>query len=115
MGKKNKSDGRGFVYSTDPSFQWEPEGEETVTLPPAQQRLRVKLETKHRAGKIVTLVEGFAGTDADREALGKSLKSYCGTGGSAKDGEIIVQGDHREKVLAWLLKNGYTQSRKSGG
>lgn len=115
MGKKNKPDSRGFVYSTDPGFQWEPENEESITLPPAQQRLRVKLETKHRAGKIVTLVEGFIGTDTDRESLGKALKSHCGTGGSAKDGEIIVQGDHREKVLAWLLKNGYTQTRKSGG
>ena len=113
MAKKNKPDTRGFVFSTDPNFSFEEEKTEVDTLPPAQQRLRVKLETKHRAGKTVTLVEGFMGRDDDREELGKKLKNYCGTGGSAKDGEIIVQGDHRDKVLQWLLKNGYTLSKKS--
>lgn len=101
------------MFSTDPNFSFEEEKENVDTLPPAQQRLRVKLETKHRAGKTVTLVEGFAGKDEDREELGKKLKNYCGTGGSAKDGEIIVQGDHRDKVLQWLLKNGYSLSKKS--
>jgi translation initiation factor 1 len=113
MSKKNKPDTRGFVYSTDPNFSFEGEQEAVDTLPPAQQRLRVRLETKHRAGKVVTLVEGFTGRDEDREELGKKLKNHCGTGGSAKDGEIIVQGDHRDKVLQWLLKNGYTVSKKS--
>jgi len=113
MAKKNKPDTRGFVFSTDPNFSFEEERENVDTLPPAQQRLRVKLETKHRAGKTVTLVEGFTGKDEDREELGKKLKNYCGTGGSAKDGEIIVQGDHRDKVLQWLLKNGYSLSKKS--
>ena len=112
MSKKNKPDSRGFVYSTDPGFQFEPEQSNTETLPPAQQKLKVRLDTKHRAGKAVTLVEGFAGTDEDLQDLGKKLKSFCGTGGSAKDGEIIVQGDQREKVLQWLLKNGYKQTRK---
>ena len=115
MSRKNKPDSRGFVYSTDPSFSFDPGGGEEETVPPAQQKLRVKLETKHRAGKAVTLVEGFSGTDADREELGKKLKSFCGTGGSAKDGEIIVQGDQRDKVLQWLLKNGYVQTKKAGG
>ena len=113
MAKKNKPDARGFVYSTDPNFSFEEEQSAADTLPAGQQRLRVKLETKHRAGKTVTLVDGFVGTDEDREELGKKLKNYCGTGGSAKDGEIIVQGDHRDKVLQWLLKNGYTLSKKS--
>jgi translation initiation factor 1 len=113
MAKKNKPDTRGFVFSTDPNFSFEEEKENVDTLPPAQQRLRVKLETKHRAGKTVTLVDGFTGKDEDREELGKKLKNYCGTGGSAKDGEIIVQGDHRDKVLQWLLKNGYSLSKKS--
>ena len=113
MAKKNKPDTRGFVFSTDPNFSFEEEKEDVDTLPPAQQRLRVRLETKHRAGKTVTLVEGFTGKDEDREELGKKLKNYCGTGGSAKDGEIIVQGDHRDKVLQWLLKNGYSLSKKS--
>ena len=113
MAKKNKPDNRGFVFSTDPNFSFDEEKEDVDTLPPAQQRLRVRLETKHRAGKTVTLVDGFIGKDEDREELGKKLKNYCGTGGSAKDGEIIVQGDHRDKVLQWLLKNGYTVSKKS--
>ena len=113
MSKKNKSDKNVFVFSTDPQFRFEPEGqEERETLPPAQQPLRVRLETKHRGGKTVTLVTGFAGKEADLEALGKSLKNLCGTGGSAKDGEIIVQGDHRDKVLQWLLKAGYGLSKK---
>jgi translation initiation factor 1 len=113
MSKKNKPDTRGFVYSTDPSFRFEQEPDNTETLPPAQQKLKVRLDTKHRAGKAVTLVEGFAGKDEDLQELGKKLKSFCGTGGSAKDNEIIVQGDQREKVVQWLLKNGYKQTKKS--
>ena len=115
MSKKNKSDKHGFVYSTDPSFRFEEEaGESSETAEPKQQKLRVWLETKHRGGKAVTLVTGFVGKDDDLQALGKSLKNYCGTGGSAKDGEIIIQGDQREKVLQWLLKAGYTQTKKAG-
>lgn len=114
MSKKNKPDNRGFVFSTDPNFRFEEEREERETLPPAQQNLRVKLETKHRAGKTVTLVDGFVGTDDDAEKLGKQLKNLCGTGGSVKDGEIIVQGDHREKVLQFLIKNGYSKTKKAG-
>ena len=104
----------GIVYSTDPSFKLPAEEQHTITPAPSQQKLRVKLETKQRAGKAVTLVEGFAGTAADAEALGKKLKSFCGTGGSVKDGEILVQGDNREKVLGWLIKNGYSQTKKAG-
>lgn len=116
MGKKNKADEKGFVYSTDPNFRFEEEDNSPqATLPPSQQKLRVKLETKHRAGKVVTLIEGFVGIDDDREELGKKLKNYCGTGGSAKDGEIIVQGDQREKVMQFLMKNGYSNSKKAGG
>lgn len=112
MSKKNKPDTRGFVYSTDPNFSFEKEQSATETLPPAQQKLKVRLDTKHRAGKAVTLVEGFVGKEEDLEELGKKLKSFCGTGGSAKDGEIIVQGDQREKVLQWLVKNEYKQVKK---
>lgn len=112
MSKKNKPDTRGFVYSTDPNFSFEEELSKTETLPPAQQKLKVRLDTRHRAGKAVTLVEGFVGKETDLEELGKKLKSFCGTGGSAKDGEIIVQGDQREKVVQWLLKNGYKNTRK---
>jgi translation initiation factor 1 len=113
MSKKNKPDSHGFVYSTDPNFNFQPEENEAQeTLPPAQQKLRIRLETKHRGGKTVTLVTGFIGTVDDLEKLGKALKNYCGTGGSAKDGEIIIQGDQRDKVLQWLLKNDYKQSKK---
>lgn len=112
MSKKNKPDTRGFVYSTDPDFKFEEEHESLETLNPAQQKLRIKLDTKHRAGKAVTLVEGFVGTDEDLQDLGKKLKTFCGTGGSAKEGEIIVQGDQRDKVLQWLLKNGYKLAKR---
>ncbi len=114
MSKKSKPDSRGFVYSTDPNFSFEQEQENEDTLLPAQQKLRVKLDSKNRGGKTVTLVDGFIGKADDLEDLGKKIKSFCGTGGSAKDGEIIVQGDQRDKVLQWLLKNGYSQTKKSG-
>ena len=113
MSKKNKPDTRGFVYSTDPNFSFEPEQDNLETLMPAQQKLKVRLDTKHRAGKAVTLVKGFVGSSTDLDELGKKLKSFCGTGGSVKEGEIIVQGDNREKILLWLLKNGYKSSKKA--
>lgn len=104
----------GLVYSTDPNFKLTEEKEEfSETIPAAQQKLRIRLDTRHRAGKAVTLVDGFIGKDTDREDLGKKLKTYCGTGGSVKDGEIIVQGDNRDKVMQWLIKNGYSSSKKS--
>ncbi|MCF3111553.1 translation initiation factor [Niabella sp. CC-SYL272] len=112
---KNKSDQHGFVYSTNPDFKFEQDAGNQETLPPAQQRLRIQLETKHRGGKTASVILGFAGTDEDLQDLAKKLKSFCGTGGNAKDGEIIIQGDHRDKLLQWFQKNGYTQVKKSGG
>ena len=115
MSKKNKPDSRGFVYSTDPNFRFEETNNAVQeTLPPVQQKLRVWLDSKQRAGKVVTLITGFVGTENDLQELGKKLKNYCGTGGSAKDNEMIVQGDQRDKVLLWLLKNGYSNSKKAG-
>ena len=112
MSKKNIPDSRGFVYSTDPNFTFEKEDTVQVTLPPAQQKLKILLDKKQRGGKIVSLVTGFMGTDNDLQELGKKLKTVCGTGGSAKDSEIIIQGDQRDKILQWLLKNGYNNCKK---
>jgi translation initiation factor 1 len=112
MSKKNKPDARGYVFSTDPSFSFEEENKSTETLPPAQQPLRIILDTKRRAGKIVTIVYGFKGNNDDLELLGKKLKNYCGTGGSVKESEIIVQGDQRDKILQWLQKNDYKKACK---
>ncbi|HRH60221.1 MAG TPA: translation initiation factor [Chitinophagaceae bacterium] len=112
MSKKNYPDKLGYVYSTNPEFQFSGDDASKDTLPPAKQPLKIKLETKHRGGKTVTLIEGFIGKEEDLEELCKKLKSYCGTGGSAKDYLIIIQGDHSEKVLQWLMKNGYAKSRK---
>ena len=110
--KQNRT---GVVYSTNPDFTYEsnePAG--AATLPPQQQQLRVQLDKKQRGGKQVTLVTGFVGTDGDLQALGKLLKTKCGVGGSAKDGEVVVQGDFRDKVLEVLLKEGY-KAKKAGG
>ena len=105
---KKKSSSNGIVYSTDPTFKpIEEESPVQETLPPAQQQLKIKLDTKHRGGKTVTLVDNFIGTNDDLEALSKQLKAFCGTGGSAKDGQIIIQGDQRQKILQWLQKNNY--------
>ncbi|BDQ12319.1 translation initiation factor [Sediminibacterium sp. TEGAF015] len=113
MSKKNTADKSGFVYSTNPDFQFSREEENQVeTLAPAEQRLWIQLDKKQRGGKTVTLVTGFIGLGEDLEKLSKQLKNFCGTGGSAKDGEAIIQGDQRDKVLAWLLKNGYAKTKK---
>lgn len=110
MGKKNKSNtGSPLVYSTDPNYKVDAVYEEKITLPPTEQLLRVILETKHRAGKTVTIVYGFEGMEADMADLGKALKNHCGTGGSVKDGEIIIQGDHKQKVFQFLKQKGYAK------
>jgi len=104
----------GLVYSTDPNFKIEEdENMEEQTILPAEQKIKIRLDKKHRGGKVVTLIENFIGTNADKEDIGKKLKTVCGTGGSVKDGEILVQGDNRDKVLQWLLKNGFKNSKKN--
>lgn len=100
------------MYSTNPDFSFEqPEAEEQFNILPANQLIKVRLETKHRAGKAVTLIENFTGNTNEKEELGKKLKTYCGTGGSVKDGEILIQGDNRSKALQWLHKNGYIKAK----
>ncbi|MCU0397194.1 MAG: translation initiation factor [Cyclobacteriaceae bacterium] len=115
MAKKNDWKKReGIVYSTASDFEYSYQNQGTMqTIPPQQQQLRVLLDKSGRAGKQVTLVTGFVGTEDDLNELGKMLKSKCGTGGSVKDGEILVQGDFREKIVDLLIKAGY-KAKRSG-
>lgn len=111
MSKKNRS---GVIYSTNPDFEYSDSSQdEAETLPPAQQDLRVWLDRKG-GGKVITVVKGFIGTLADLEALGKQIKVLCGSGGTVKDEEIQIQGDHREKVINWLVGKNY-KAKKAGG
>ena len=103
-----------MVYSTNPDFKYETAEEpETETLPAQQQDLRVWLDRKQRAGKVVTLVKGFVGRDEDLQTLARLLKTKCGVGGAAKDGEILIQGDHRDRVVEILTRSGY-RCKKAG-
>jgi len=102
----------GVVYSTNPDFEYSDDTEEeSDTLPKNQQKLRLQMERAGRGGKTVTLVKGFVGTEADINSLCKLLKQKCGVGGSTKDGEIIIQGDHRQRLVEILKKEGYTQTK----
>ena len=113
MKKKKLNNSDGIIFSTDPNFKLEADKEpENETLQPALQKLKVRLDTKQRAGKAVTLVSGFTGEENALEELGKRLKNFCGTGGSVKEGEVIIQGDQRDKVMQWLIKNGFEKTRK---
>ena len=113
MSKKKQGRSDGLVYSTNQDFynDFEEDQSGLDTLPKEKQKLRIKLDTKQRAGKVVTLVDGFIGTTEDLEALGKQLKTKCGTGGSAKDGLIIIQGDYKVKILTWLKEWGYNNAK----
>jgi len=111
MSKKNRS---GVVYSTDPAFEYNESGEdEPETLAPQQQDLRIWLDRKG-GGKVITIVKGFIGKNDDLEGLGKQLKSLCGSGGTVKDQEVQIQGDHRDKIITWLLSKNY-KAKKAGG
>ena len=114
MAKKNK-ERLNVVYSTNPNFSYEVESqEEQYTLAPQFQKLYVSIDKKQRAGKEVTLIEGFVGIDEDLKELGKLLKNKCGVGGTVKDGEILIQGNFRDKISDILVKEGYQVKRKGG-
>lgn len=103
-----------IVYSTNPDFKMQEKPTPSEDTPPAKQKLYVSLDRKQRGGKVVTLVEGFLGSEAQLETLGRDLKSKCGTGGSAKDGLILIQGDFREKVMQYLSALGFQVKQKGG-
>jgi translation initiation factor 1 len=110
---KKKLGKDGIVFSTDPNFRSGDEGQrEMENLPSSDQKLKVRLETKQRAGKAVTLIEGYIGSQNDLEELGKKLKTFCGTGGSVKNGQIIIQGDQRTRITQWLQNSGYPGVKK---
>ena len=116
MKKNDWKDRLNVVYSTNPDFHYDTEEEEeTATLDKAKQKLRVMLDRKNRGGKVVTLITGFIGTDDDLKELGRLLKSKCGVGGSAKEGEIIIQCDFKAKIIELLVKEGYSQTQGVGG
>lgn len=113
MNNKNKKQD-GVVYSTNPDYNYQQNNaHSSATIPNAQQDLRVWLESKHRGGKTVTVIKGFIGKEDDLITLSKKLKAACGTGGTTKDGEILIQGDHRERIVALLIKDGY-KAKKAG-
>lgn len=112
MKNNDWKDRLNIVYSTNPDFKYETDEEEiTETLDKKQQKLRVNIEKKGRGGKTVTLITGFVGNDNDLKELGKLLKTKCGVGGSAKDGEIIIQGEFKQRIIDILKAEGYTQTK----
>ncbi|UAY54966.1 translation initiation factor [Arachidicoccus terrestris] len=114
MAKSKRDFQNGYVYSTDPDFKMDAPEEDTQTPAANIQKLRIWLETKNRGGKAATVIKGFSGHEADLKELGKKLKNFLGTGGAVKDREIIIQGDQREKVLGWLIKEGFSGTKIAG-
>jgi translation initiation factor 1 len=111
MAKKKFNNNNGIVFSTAPDFNFNEEKSEEKSLPANEQFLKIKLDKKQRAGKVVTIISGFVMKEAEIESLAKKLKAFCGTGGSAKNNEIIIQGDNRQKILDLLQKNGFLKAK----
>jgi len=112
MKKNDWKERLNVVYSTNPDFSYDTgEHEEEETRPKEKQLLRISLDKRNRSGKMVTLITGFTGTESDLQELGRWLKVKCGVGGTAKDGEIVIQGDFRKRVLDLLIEGGYGKSR----
>lgn len=101
----------GFVFSTDENFEYDTHNEQEETPANSEQRLEAHLDRKNRGGKTATVIKGFTGTDDDLKTLAKKLKTFCGVGGSAKEGEIIIQGNFRDKIMDYLVKEGYKVKR----
>jgi translation initiation factor 1 len=114
MEKKDWKNRLNVVYSTNPNYKYNEEEEGITLIPPKQQKLRVGIDRKNRGGKAVTLINGFIGDETSLKELGKLLKNKCGVGGSVKDGEIIIQGEWKEKIVVLLQKEGYTQTKAKG-
>tara|TARA_B100000809_G_scaffold49028_1_gene43845 strand:- start:14725 stop:15057 length:333 start_codon:yes stop_codon:yes gene_type:complete len=106
---------RNIVYSTNPNYDYDDENEDLETLEPREQKLKVLIDRKQRKGKSVTIITGFKGSNDDIKDLAKTLKSKCGGGGSTKDGEILVQGEFKDKIYSFLIDMGYQQTKKVGG
>lgn len=112
MKKNDWKDRQNIVYSTNPDFNYDKEEEvEAETLDPKQQKLRVNIEKKGRGGKTVTVISGFTGTEDDLKELGRKLKTKCGVGGSVKDGEILIQGEFKQRIVDLLKAEGYSQTK----
>ena len=111
MSKKSKKKRIGVVYSTQTDFEYQYENNAETILEKHGQVLRMEIQKKGRAGKVATVIRGFEGSDEDLKTLAKSIKQHIGMGGSVKEGEIIIQGSHKEKIIAYLRKSGYSNSR----
>lgn len=112
MSRKKSKNSSSIVYSTSDDFKPEMEEEEFISVDPGQQLLKVRLDKKQRGGKTVTLIEGLQMSDQKLEDMSRQLKTHCGGGGSAKNREIIIQGDHRDKIVQWLIKKGFSKAKK---